>query len=182
MAAGQSLIFYIGLLLIGLVFILLVWSLSRLVPKFRPPQPTDIRSQETPQTSNQVEAVLLIEGGGRIKEINNLVREWFNLVEGEFPNMERLARHVRPGEEFLRICAEEGDARFSINGRLTEGTSYRIPGEFTMYPGNLATNRNFYRICCGKPGCLRLSPEDRLGFQPGHRLQSKPGRHGDCHS
>ena len=43
--------------------------------------------------------------------------------------MERLARHVRPSEEFLRICGEEGDARFSINGRLTEGTSYKIPGD-----------------------------------------------------
>ncbi len=129
MAAGQSLIFYIGLLLIGLVFILLVWSLSRLVPKLRPSQQTDSRPPGTPQASNQHEAVLLIEAGGRVREINNLVREWFNLAEDEYPNMERLARHVRPGEEFLKICAEEGDARFSINGRLTEGTSYRIPGD-----------------------------------------------------
>ncbi len=129
MAAGQSLIFYIGLLLIGLVLILLVWSLSRLVPKLRPPRFSDSPASGTRTAANPHEAVLLIETGGRIREINTLVREWFNLAEDEFPNMERLARHVRPSEEFLRVCAEEGDARFSINGRLTEGTSYKIPGD-----------------------------------------------------
>jgi len=129
MAAGQSLIFYIGLLLIGLVFILLVWSLSRLVPKIRPPRQIDNRSTGAQPPSNQHEAVLLIETGGRVGEINNLVREWFSLSEEEFPNLERLARHVRPSEEFLKLCAGEGDTRFSVNGRLTEGTSYRIPGE-----------------------------------------------------
>jgi PAS domain S-box-containing protein len=129
MAAGQSLIFYIGLLLIGLVFMLLVWSLSRLMPKLRPSHPIESRPSSLQQHSNQHEAVLLIESGGRVKEINPLLGEWFNLTEEEAPNLERLARNVRPSEEFLKICAGEGDARFSINGRLTEGTSYRIPGE-----------------------------------------------------
>ena len=163
MAAGQSLIFYIGLLLIGLVLILLVWSLSRLVPKLRPPrhfrQPL-LRVPDQPPTLH--EAVLLIETGGRIREINTLVREWFNLAEDEFPNMERLARHVRPSEEFLKICAEEGDARFSINGRLTEGHILQNPRRRPVHSGHTAAHRNIDRVCRREPGCLRLRPANRL--------------------
>ena len=48
------------------------------------------------------------------------------MQEGEVPNLERLARKVRPGDALIRLCAVEGQARFVLDSRLVEGTSYRV--------------------------------------------------------
>ncbi len=58
--------------------------------------------------------------------INQAAREWFNVWEEE-PNLESLARRTRPSEAFLTLCAGEEQARFSLNGRFVEGTSYYTP-------------------------------------------------------
>ena len=50
------------------------------------------------------------------------------MLEGEQPNLERLARKTRPSEDFMQLCAAQGQARFSINGELVEGISYALPG------------------------------------------------------
>jgi len=71
---------------------------------------------------------MLVETGGRVRFINRIASEWFELAEGETPNIERLSRRVRPGEGFLEICAAEGQARFSVNGRLVDAVSYHVPG------------------------------------------------------
>lgn len=72
------------------------------------------------------DAVLVVETGGRIKNINPRAREIFRVQDGETPNLERLVRRVRPGEALLRLCAAEGQARFVLEGRLVEGTSYQL--------------------------------------------------------
>ena len=59
--------------------------------------------------------------------MNAAARSIFNLQAEEIPNLERLARRVRPPKEFIRICSTEGSARFSVNGRLLEASSYNIP-------------------------------------------------------
>ncbi len=116
-----------GLLLFGLLFVLLVWSLLRIVPKFRPAVAEPFAPSFV-QISQHQEGILIVEEGGRIRYINGFAQEWFDLIEGETPNIERLGRRVRPGEVFFEMCASEGQARFSINGKLVDAVSYRVPG------------------------------------------------------
>jgi PAS domain S-box-containing protein len=81
------------------------------------------------QIQTHTDAVMLIETGGRVRFINKIASGWFELVEGETPNIERLSRKVRPSEGFLEICAAEGQARFSVNGKLVDAISYYVPGQ-----------------------------------------------------
>ena len=80
-----------------------------------------------PLLPDHQEAVLIVESGGRIKAINPRARQVFHLQEDELPNLERLAQKTRPSESLIRLCAVEGQARFALEGRLVEGTSYHIP-------------------------------------------------------
>ncbi len=125
----QSLGLYVGIIIAGLVFILLVRLLLRIVPRVRPAvlEPT---RQDFLKLSGHSDAFLIVQAGGRIDYTNPIAQEWFELSAGELPNIERLARRIRPGESFLEICAAEGQARFSINGRLVDARSYRVPGSF----------------------------------------------------
>jgi PAS domain S-box-containing protein len=118
----------IGFLLFGLVFFVLVWVLLRFVPGVHSTvqEPLALPAAGT-QSHN--DAILVIETGGRIRYINEVTRNWFELLDGELPNIERLGRKVRPVEGFLEICALEGLMRFSVNGRLVDAVSYRIPGQ-----------------------------------------------------
>ncbi len=115
------------LLLIGLVVPVLVWVFLRLLPRHEaasgiiPAPASEFESQST-------DAVLVVQMGGRVEYISHLARQWFELQEGEVPDLERLARRVRPSGEFLELCASEGQKRFSVNGRLTDAVSYRVPG------------------------------------------------------
>jgi PAS domain S-box-containing protein len=109
--------------ILGLGLPLLSLLLLRLMPRLRS------LTKEAPSTPPPLpipahnEAVLMVQSGGRIAYINKIAREWFNLWEDE-PNLESLARRTRPSETFLSLCASEGLARFSLNGRPIEGVSY----------------------------------------------------------
>jgi len=116
------------LFLTGLVFFLLVWGFLRLIPRWRPRQAAEVRPQAALALPAHDHAALVVRSGGRVEYINLAGREWFNLREGEQPNLETLVRRIRPGEEFLKLCAAEGRARFSVNGRPVEGFSYQVPG------------------------------------------------------
>lgn len=110
----------------GLFFF--TWAVSRLVvgrfhqPALEPVQPSFTQIQA------HKDAVLILELGGRIRVINDIAREWFNLTADELPNIEALGRRIRPSESFLELCATEGQARFSINGKLVNANSYRASG------------------------------------------------------
>ncbi len=118
----------IGISILGLLFILMVWALLRfVVPKFRL-SPHEQAQPAFIQQKAHNDAILIIEAGGRFRYVNAQAREWFELFEGEIPHLERLARRVRPSESFLELCAAEGQARFSINGKLVDAISYRVPG------------------------------------------------------
>ncbi len=123
-----------GLLLVvfGLVLIALVWVLTRWALRLRPAWEAAIKSPEN-EIPEHEDAVLLIHAGGRVGYANSIAREWFGLIDGETPNLERLARRVRPSDTFWGLCTSEGQARFSLGGRLVEGISYQVPGaEFSM--------------------------------------------------
>lgn len=118
----------IGFLLLGLLLLLMVWALLRfVVPRLRPSLQESAQPAFIQQKAHN-DAILIVEAGGRFRYVNPQAREWFELFEGEIPHLERLARRVRPSESFLELCAAEGQARFSINGKLVDAISYRVPG------------------------------------------------------
>ena len=127
MFAGQG----IGLLLIllalaFLVPVLAIVAFRRSSGKTRSARRATI-SQLPPDTTNSNEGILLVQSGGRVEYINDLAREWFGLRPDEQPDLERLIRRARPAEEFLNLCATPGHKRLSIDNKLVEATSYRVP-------------------------------------------------------
>jgi GAF domain-containing protein/nitrogen-specific signal transduction histidine kinase len=117
----------LGLILAGLVFTILVWAFLRLLPRHDPT--SGAVTSPTPSFESQSnDAVIVIQSGGRVEYMNRLARDWFGMRDEETADLERLARRARPSDEFMELCAAEGQKRFSINGRLTDATSYRVPG------------------------------------------------------
>ncbi len=116
------------LLLTGLVFFLLVWGLPRLIYKTRSSRLLIPVPQDLNDNSNHNHAVLIVQSGGRVDYINATARQWLDVHDGEHPNLEVLARRIRPSDDFLKLCATEGQVRFSVNGRPMEAVSYQVPG------------------------------------------------------
>lgn len=133
----------ISLLLLGSGSFLITLLILRVIPRFQPKlwtpnrtwadrsAPAQIHSAastcSTPlDLSDHQEAVLLVQAGGRITYLNQEARKWFRIWDEE-PNLEHLARRARPSETFLSLCAGEGRARLSVDGRYVEGTSYLAP-------------------------------------------------------
>ncbi|MCJ7434276.1 MAG: GAF domain-containing protein, partial [Anaerolineales bacterium] len=129
----------IALLLIGSVFFLLVWVALRLLPGNQSIAPADAATPlYFPETTSNVDAVLIVQSGGRVEYVNALARQLFDLQEDEYIDLERLARRARPSDHFLALCATAGQKRITINGKLAEATSYQVPG---AYPTVLVTLR-----------------------------------------
>ena len=112
----------LALILVGTVFFV---SRSR-----RGVRQASSRLVELPFSDSMVtmreDAVILVQIGGSVWHMNDLAREWFG-YKGNEPNLERLARRTKPSEVFLGLCVTPGQARFSLGGRLVEGSSYYIP-------------------------------------------------------
>jgi len=126
MSAGMDL--GIGLIVAGLVFGTLVWVLLRLFPNRVSSGQIENISLVLPDFNQSSEAVLVIQTGGRVEFINPRARDWFGLHDNDVADIERLARRVRPPEEFLDVCALPSQKRVNVNGRLAELTSYQVPG------------------------------------------------------
>ncbi len=114
------------LILIGVFFYLIVFLLRKFAPSIQASAADVAAFGEEELLPDHTNAVLLVAAGGKIHRINPRARQIFNLQEGETPHLERLARKVRPGNALLKLCAAEGQARFVLEGRLVEGTSYRV--------------------------------------------------------
>ena len=128
MSAGMDL--GIGLVIAGLVFGTLVWALLRLFPSYAPTGQIENIPLILPDVNQSSEAVLVVQAGGRVEFINPRARDWFGLRENDVADIERLARRVRPAEEFLDVCAVPSQKRVNVNGRLAELTSYQVPGPY----------------------------------------------------
>ncbi len=120
----------LGLIMLALAFILPVFVVVNLRRAQRnPPVITQSDSPFTaPDSSHSSEAILIIQSGGRVEYINDLAREWFGLRPDETPDLEQLLRPIRPAEEFLELCARQGQKRISLSGHVIEVTSYLVPG------------------------------------------------------
>lgn len=126
MPTFSPIILGITLLTLGLAASALTFVALRLVPQTQPRTQIPIQPPIPLDQPTHSDAVLLVLAGGKVIYLNQQAREWFNLGN-EDPNLERLARHARPPDAFLGLCASEGQIRFSLDGRLAEGTSYSVP-------------------------------------------------------
>ena len=122
----------ISLFIAGLVFILLVWVVLRVFPRTYTTAQADANSFSFPESSKSNDAVILLQLGGRVEYISALARTYFNIHENEPYDLERLARRVRPTDDFLDLCAASGHKRVSINGKLVEISSFEVPGAYPM--------------------------------------------------
>ncbi len=122
----------IGLFALGLVLVFLVWVLLRLLPHRPDSVPADLPTLVPPDPQQSIDAILVIQSGGRVEYINALARQWFELSEQEPADLERLARRVRPMNDFLNLCAVPGQKRLTVNARLLEATSYQVPGPYPL--------------------------------------------------
>jgi len=114
------------LALLGMVVLGLSLAFVRLLPQVRPLTLAPAEPPVPVELPEHDEAVLLVEAGGRIAYLNPQARAWFRLGEDE-PDLERLSRRARPGDLFLALCARQGRARLTVDGRFVEGTSYYVP-------------------------------------------------------
>ncbi|MCE9645618.1 MAG: GAF domain-containing protein [Chloroflexi bacterium] len=121
-------LFFIALVLIAAVLTAL-WLLTRsraALPVISKP----VAYPDASRSSN--DAVIIIEPGGRVEHISPLARTFFDLRENEPYDLERLARRVRPSDDFLDICVSPGYKRVSIGGKLMEIASYEVPGVYPL--------------------------------------------------
>ncbi|GAP13812.1 protein containg PAS domain S-box [Longilinea arvoryzae] len=119
---------YVLGLVLGVLGVAL-WLFTRLALRSPWVNKTDLEKAASPVNgvlSPHQDAWIVVQLGGRVSQINQRAREVFRLDENEPPDLEVLARRVRPGEEFLTLCASEGHGRFLLDGRLAEATSYYL--------------------------------------------------------
>lgn len=130
MLAGLNLV--IGLLVIGLAMIVLVLVIVRVMPRFQLADGSRTVPADYQEPVNSIDAVIIVQPGGRVDHINSLARAHFGLRENEPYDLERLARRTRPADDFLAVCAVPGQRRISIGGRMMEATSYQVPGPYPI--------------------------------------------------
>jgi GAF domain-containing protein len=118
----------IALVAFGAGIFLLAHFILRATPQLQPVAQSAFKPTVPLELEEHGEAVLLVLFGGRVAYLNQPARDWFNIIE-EGANLENLARRTRPSESFLSLCAAEGQVKFSLDGRLIEGTSYFVPYE-----------------------------------------------------
>jgi GAF domain-containing protein len=134
---GAGLALVISAVVLGLFVLIVIWL--RQLPRNASAASEPTATVSSPDPSPLNEAVLIVQIGGRVEYINDLGREWFGLRESEYPDLERLIRRTRPAEDFLNLCAHQGEKRLSVGGRLVDATSYQVPGP---YPVMLISMRN----------------------------------------
>ena len=122
----------ISLFVAGLVFVVLVWMVLRVLPYTQAAARADATPLVFPESTQSNEAMIILQPGGRVEHISALARSFFDLRENEPYDLERLARRVRPSDDFLDLCATPGYKRVSIGGRLVEVASYEVPGVYPM--------------------------------------------------
>ncbi len=76
--------------------------------------------------SSQSHAMLLIQSSGKVLSANPVAYEWFGFGGRDTPNLEHIAKKLRPADAFLSLCAAEGEARLALDGRLIEASSCKL--------------------------------------------------------
>ena len=129
MSFSDTAVLGLELIAIGSVLVLAIVILRLVIRRVQPPRSSEASQSQFPsKIPPNSDAVLIIQPGGRVVFFNQQARDWL-AYNREKPNidLERLARRARPSEAFLELCYSEGQARFSLDGRMVEGTSYSVP-------------------------------------------------------
>ncbi|MBL8050424.1 MAG: GAF domain-containing protein, partial [Anaerolineales bacterium] len=124
--------FGVSLFIAGLVIVALAWLTLRMLPRTQATGQANLISQTFPESTQSNDAVLILQPGGRVEYLSNRARAFFGLRENEPYDLERLARYVRPSDDFLDVCSSPSSKRVSISGRLVEISSYEVPGTYPM--------------------------------------------------
>jgi len=129
MSFTDTAILGLELIAIGLALVLAIVVLRLVIRRVQPSRRTEIsQTPFSPKIPPNSDAVLIIQPGGRVVYFNQQASDWL-AYNRDKPNidLDRLARRAHPSEAFLELCYSEGQARFSLDGRMVEGTSYSVP-------------------------------------------------------
>src|SRR5258706_15063972 len=111
MSAGLGIIVFLG----ALVLLILVWAALLFMPRTQLSAQADAAHFSFTESSNSKDAMIIPQPGGRVDYISAPARAYFDLRESEPYDLERLARRVRPSDDFLDLCAAGGSKRVTIN-------------------------------------------------------------------
>lgn len=129
----------VGVFIAGLVIVTLALLVLRFMSRTQAVTQESSNSPVYTSKTNSKEAVIVLQPGGRVEYISAPARTYFNLREDEPFDLERLARHVRPSDDFIDLCVVPGIKRVSIDGKPVELASYEVPG---VYPRMLISVRS----------------------------------------
>ncbi|RME06922.1 MAG: hypothetical protein D6803_05290, partial [Anaerolineae bacterium] len=118
--------FGVAMFLVGVGVLALTAIVARLVSKRLRISPVHAPLAVETDLPRHQDGVIVVRPGGRVAYMNESARQMFSVWE-ERPSFERLARKARPSDAFVSLCAAEGVAQFSVEGRLLEGTSFTFP-------------------------------------------------------
>jgi PAS domain S-box-containing protein len=111
----------VGAILLGLTVVGLRWFAARRpVPHVASPVRLPVEHQPADT------GVLVVQAGGRVLFVNDRAKQFFGL-DGEDPNLWRMAQRARPADTFLELFVTEGRASLSIGDRQVDATSLRVP-------------------------------------------------------
>jgi PAS domain S-box-containing protein len=122
----------IGLGISGLVLILLVLLFLRASTRTQSETGGTSSPFSMTDPSKSDDATIVLQPGGRVEYMSAAARSIFDLREHEPYDLERLARRVRPSDDFLELCASPGTRRLTIGGKLLNVSSFEVPGAFPM--------------------------------------------------
>ncbi|KAA0284617.1 MAG: GAF domain-containing protein [Chloroflexi bacterium] len=128
----------VGVFIAGLVVVTLALLALRLMARSQSAPSDRNLSLQTATANHSKEAVIVLQPGGRVEYVSHPARSFFNLRDDEAHDLERLARHVRPADDFLDLCVTPGLKRVTIGGKPAELASYEVPG---VYPRMLISVR-----------------------------------------
>jgi len=125
MSQGDILIIGSILVALGVIFWLATRFLLRAVSGVATAGALPVMPQFSAR-AGQTEALIMVQTGGRVLQLNAPAQALFHLNETDLPNLDRMVRHIRPGEKFLELCAVEGQAQLVIEGGLFAASSYWV--------------------------------------------------------
>lgn len=100
-----------------------VWQHERLRSN---PQLEELLTDIPVNNGDASSAVLVATGHGQVIHANETARDWLQL-EGLSPDVEIVARLVKPSDNFLNLLAAEGQTSFQLRDRWVEAVSHKIP-------------------------------------------------------
>ena len=118
----------IGIIFIvfGVLFYFLVFIITR--RSTLPVKPNQFKNQAYFEEflPTQTHGVVVIRPGGKIKFVNQKIRDYLKISLLEKPDLEFLLRKIHPANEFLNLCSAEARGKFEIENEPFEVFSFKL--------------------------------------------------------